>query len=326
MASPAMDLSVKPDARAVPPTSPAPAAAPPPQPRQRVTAGGVLLHFVLFALAVAVLTPFLWLVCACFKTQDDIFAYAFLPWESAPGGSFPHRLASFRLRLDRLTLANFRTLFDRLPYGRWMFNSLFLSSLQTVLVVTLSSLGGFALAKYRFAGKRPLMALMLCTMLLPGVVLLPSNFKLMYHLGWLNSYAAILVPGAVSAFGMFLFMQAMKGVPDELLQSGRVDGCSELRLWWEIALPIVRPMTGAYTLLTFVGSWNSFLWPSVVLTDGGKYTLPIGLNSMIGLPEFDTRYGVLMCGTFLAILPVMVLFFALQRDFVSGLASGAVKG
>ena len=121
-------------------------------------------------------------------------------------------------------------------------------------------------------------------------------------------------------------MQAMKGVPDELLQAGRVDGCSELRLWWEVALPVVRPMTGAFTLLTFVGAWNSYLWPSIVLQDESKHTLPIGLATMVGLPEFDTHYGVLMAGTLLAVLPVMLLFFVLQRDFVAGLASGAVKG
>ena len=170
------------------------------------------------------------------------------------------------------------------------------------------------------------MALMLATMLLPAIVLLPSSWLLMYRLGWLDSYAAVVLPGSVSAFGMFLFMQAMKSVPDELLQAGRVDGCSELRLWWEVALPIVRPMTGAYTLLAFVASWNSYLWPSVVLQDPSKYTLPVGLQGMIGLREFDAQFGVLMCGTLLSVLPVIVLFFALQRDFVAGLASGAVKG
>lgn len=290
-----------------PPSSAAPARL---GARLRGTVGALVLHAVLVLLACAVLTPFAWLVCASFKTQQDIFGSAFLPW-GRPGD---------------LTLDNFRVLLAKEPFGRWMVNSLFLAGTQTVLVVTLSSLGGFALAKYRFRGKRLLMAAMLATMLLPGVVLVPSSYLLMYRLGWLDSYAAILVPGAVSAFGMFLFMQASRGVPDELLQAGRVDGCSELRLWWEVVLPIIRPMLGAYTLLTFVGAWNSFLWPSVVLYDEAKYTLPIGLNAMIGLSEFDTRYGVLMAATLLAILPVMLLFFALQREFVAGLASGAVKG
>ncbi len=256
------------------------------------------------------LTPFLWVICASFKRQDDLFTSSFLPWRH-PG---------------HLTLDNFRTLFRREPFGQWLVNSVFLTSVQTLLSVTLSSLGGFALAKYRFRGRRVLMTFMLGTMLLPGVVLLPSNYLLMYRFGWLNSYLAIVVPGAVSAFGMFLFMQAMRTVPQELLEAGRLDGCSELRLWWTVALPVVRPMTGAYTLLSFLGSWNSYLWPSIVLQDDTKFTLPIGLANMVGLPEFDSQYGVLMAATLLSVLPVVVLFFALQRDFVSGLASGAVKG
>ena len=271
----------------------------------------LLVHAVLAAVAFAVVLPFLWLACAAFKTQRDIFESAFLPWG----------------RLGDLTLDNFRVLFTREPFARWMLNSLFLSSVQTSLVVTLSSLGGFALAKYRFRGRRLLIGVMFVTMLLPAQVIYPSGgIDLIRRIGWVDSYAAIVVPGAVSVFGMFLFMQAMKGVPDELLHAARMDGCSELRLWWDVALPIVRPMVGAYTLLSFLASWNSFLWPQIVLQDENKYTLPIGLTGMIGLVEYETRYGVLMAGTLLAVLPVMVLFFVLQKDFIAGLASGAVKG
>jgi ABC-type glycerol-3-phosphate transport system permease component len=270
----------------------------------------ILVHVMLVGLAALSVTPFVWLICASFKQQKDIFSSAFLPWHD----------------LGALTIENFGKLFDAIPFDRWLFNSLFLASMQTVLVVTLSSLGGFALAKYSFRGKRPLMLLMLATMLLPSQVLLPSGYELMYHLGWTNSYAAILVPGAVSVFGMFLFRQAMMAVPDELLHAGRVDGCSELRLWWEVALPIVRPMVGAFTLLAFLGNWNSYLWPQIILQDEAKYTLPIGLANMIGLPQFETQYGVLMAGTLLSILPVVVLFFVLQKDFIAGLASGAIKG
>ncbi len=269
-----------------------------------------VVHLALFALAALSVTPFLWLICASFKQQKDIFSSAFVPWND----------------LGSVTMANFTRLFTIVPFGRWLFNSLFLASAQTVLVVTLSSLGGFALAKYHFRGRRMLMLLMLATMLLPSQVLLPSSYELMYHLGWINSYAALLIPGAVSVFGMFLFRQAMMTVPDELLHAGRVDGCSELRLWWDVALPIVRPMVGAFTLLAFLGNWNSFLWPQIILQDEGKYTLPIGLANMIGLPAFETQYGVLMAGTLLSILPVVVLFFVLQKEFISGLASGAVKG
>jgi ABC-type glycerol-3-phosphate transport system permease component len=157
-------------------------------------------------------------------------------------------------------------------------------------------------------------------------VLLPGSYELMYHVGWINSYLAIIVPGAVSVLGAFLFRQAMGGVPDELLHCGRLDGCGELRLWWEIALPIVRPMIGAFTLLSFLSAWNSFLWPQIVLQDEMKYTLPLALSNLSGQATFQQHYGVLMAATLLGILPVVVLFFALQRDFVGSLTSGAVKG
>lgn len=267
------------------------------------------IHLLLIAAALAALLPLVWLICAAFKSPADLIDFTLLPWG----------------HLDRLTLDNFRALADQ-PFGRWLLNSIFLASTHTVLVVALSSLGGFALAKYEFRGKSPIMLIMLGTMLLPSQVLLPGSYDLIYHFGWIDSYLAILIPGAVSAFGILLFKQSMGGLPDELLQCGRLDGCSEFRLWWDIALPVVRPMIGAYTLLSFLTEWNSFLWPQIVLQSESKYTLPIGLNNMTGLPEYQHNYGILMAATLISILPVAGMFFALQRDFISGLASGAVKG
>ena len=167
---------------------------------------------------------------------------------------------------------------------------------------------------------------MLATMLLPGVVLLSGYVDLMVRIGWINSYKAIILPGAVSVFGTFLFRQSMLAVPDELLHAGRIDGCSELRLWWDVALPVVRPMVGAFTFLSFLAAWNSYLWPSTVLQDQSKFTVPMGLAVMIGLQDYESPVGVLMAGTLVGILPVVVLFFVLQRDFVAGLAGRAVKG
>jgi multiple sugar transport system permease protein len=268
------------------------------------------LHIPLIIAACASLAPFAWLFCASFKTGEDLFTYTFFPW----------------LHLDHLTLGDYSRLFQNNPFGRWLVNSIFLSSTQTTIAVTLASLGGYALAKYQFAGRRVITLLMFATMLLPYQVLLPSSYELMYRLGWVDSYLAILVPGSVNVFGLFLFRQAMLGVPDELLQAGRIDGCSEIRIWWEIVLPMVRPMIGAFTLMSFTACWNSFLWPQIILQNESKYTLPIGLFSMNGMPGYQTDYGVLMAATLLSVVPVVILFFALQRDFIAGLTSGAVKG
>lgn len=269
----------------------------------------VVLHAVLLVGAVVALIPFLWLALTAFKPKQDLETL----FVSADG-------------LSRLTLDNVRTLIANEPLWAWLVNSLFVAGAQTVLTVVLSCLGGFALAAYRFPGRRPLILLMLAVLMLPGQVLLPSSYELMFHLGWLNSYLAILVPGAVSVFGMLLFRNAFRDVPHELLQAARLDGAGEFRLWWDIAVPCVRPMIGAFTLLVFTGAWNSFIWPQVILSDTAAYTLPIGIAGMMGSAEYETSYGVVMAATILGVLPVMVLFFALQRDFVSGLTAGAVKG
>jgi ABC-type glycerol-3-phosphate transport system permease component len=268
------------------------------------------IQIALILLAIVNMTPLLWLACAAFKQPQDVFAYAFLPWR----------------HLDRLTVGNFSQLLSREPFGRWLVNSIFLASTYTVTVVILSSLAGFALAKYRFRGQRTYMLLMLVIMLLPPQVLLGSLYELIGRLGWIDSYLAILVPGAVSVFGALLFRQAMLSVPDELLQCGRLDGCGELRLWWDLALPLVRPTTGAYALMSFLASWSGFLWPQIVLQDETKYTLPLGLNNMVGQAGYQSQYGLLAAGTLLGIAPVILLFFAVQKDFLSGLTSGAVKG
>ncbi len=266
------------------------------------------IHLVLILLALAAIFPFLWVLCAAFKTPADLTASTLLPWG----------------HLNHLTLDNFRRL-GEFPLWRWEINSIFLASTHTVFVVTLGSLGGFTLAKYEFAGKTFLTAIMLATLLLPPQVFLPGSYDLMYRFGWLDSYLAIVVPGAVSVFGIFLFRQAMLGVPDDLVHSARIDGCSEFRIWWEIALPMVRPMIGAYTLMAFLAEWNSFLWPQVVLQREAKYTLTMGLNSLLGLPEYQFSYGIVMAATLIAVAPVAILFFALQGEFVSGLVEGAGK-
>ncbi len=276
---------------------------------RRLQSPSFVRSVLLASLAAISLLPLLWLTCASVKSGKDPFQSPLLPWR----------------HLNRLTLANFIRLFRERPFGRWMINSIFVASTQTVAAVFLASLGGFGVAKYRFTGRRIILGLLMSVMLLPYQVLLPSSYELMHRLGWLDSYRAILAPGAISIFGLFLFSRAMQSVPDDLLHAGRIDGCSELRLWWDIAIPLVRPTIAAFTLLSFTASWNSFLWPQIVLQDEGKYTLPIGLANLSVRGGSDSDFGVLMAGTLLSILPVAILFFALQKDFIAGLAGGAVK-
>ncbi|MGF1633113.1 MAG: carbohydrate ABC transporter permease [Phycisphaerae bacterium] len=225
-----------------------------------------------------------------------------------------------------VSFVHFQRLLAETPFVGWLMASLFLASASTVAGVLLSSLAGFALARYRFAGRRSVLLLMLGTLLLPGAALLPAAFELVVYLNLAGSYWAIFIPQAASVFGVLLFMQAFAGVPEDLLAAARIDGCPEWRLWWDVALPAVRPLTAAFTLLSFVFNYNAFLWPQVVLTDARRYTLPVGLNNWAGLAGYGQEWGLLAAGTLLAVLPVAVLFMLMQREFVAGLTSGAVKG
>ena len=265
-------------------------------------------YIVLGLFSILTLTPLLWLACAAFKNAVDMYTYTFLPY----GDSHP-------------TVQNFIDLFVKKNFGRYLLNSFFLTCTGTSISLILSSLGGFALGKYEFKGKKALTVLMLATMMLPFSVLLAPTYELLCHLGLMNSYAGILIPGAVGAFGILLFRQAMLNVPDDLLEAARLDGCSELRIYWEIVMPVVRPMSGAFCLMSFMGSWNSFLMPMIVLQSDHLFTVPIALSQTIGLTG-DNQSGLMMAGTLLGVLPPAVLFFLLQKEFIAGLTAGAVKG
>ena len=212
----------------------------------------------------------------------------------------------------------------RVPFLRYVINSLFVASTVVLIQVFFSSLGGFALAKYEFKGKTVLTLIMLVTMMIPMPVLLAPLYEQIYHLGLMDSHAGLIVPSAVSVFGLFLFRQSMLGLPDSLLEAARIDGCSEFGVYWRVAIPLTRPMIGAFTLIAFMGNWNSFLWPQIILHTKENFTLPIGLSQLSGTQE--EILGPLMAGTLLAILPVMLLFLLFQREFISGLTKGAVKG
>lgn len=263
-----------------------------------------LAYLVLIIGAVIALTPMLWLVAATTKGPDDLFHYTFF----AP----------------RFSWVNFQDLFTTIPFLRHMMNSVFVAGAIVSVQLFFSSLAGFALAKYEFKGKKVVMVLMLATMMIPGQVIMAPLYELIYRLGLVDTYLGLIIPGAVSIFGIFLFRQSILQVPGELLDAGRIDGCSEFKLYWDIVMPVSRPMVGAFCLISFMGSWNSFLWPQIILHHSDRFTLPIALNQMVGL--YAQQYGTLMAGTLLSVLPVVILFMLLQKEFVAGLTAGAVKG
>ena len=233
-----------------------------------------------------------------------------------------HRPPYLSIVWNKLT-TNYRKLWQAVPFNRYFINSVFIATASTLLALFFCSLGGFAFAKYQFRGKTILFGIMLASMMVPFQVLLVPLFGLMYEIGWLNSYNAIIFPFSVGAFGVFLMRQFIITIPSELLDAARIDGCSEFGIYYRIVLPIIKPALGALTIYTFLSSWNGYLWPLIVLRDEAKYTLPIGLANLIGIYRQD--YGMLMAGTLLSLLPIVILFLAMQREFVQGITLGSVK-
>ncbi|HEY1685930.1 MAG TPA: carbohydrate ABC transporter permease [Tepidisphaeraceae bacterium] len=282
-------------------------------------AATLYLRFLLLTIAATlILMPFVWLICAAFKDKVVLNEYAFLPPV--------HNWSSSTINLDnfRELMSDKATVQGNVSFVRYIFNSLFLASSITFIGMVFSSMGGYALAKYRFHGRGPILVFMLASLTIPGVVMLAPNFEVIYRLGWMDTYQALIVPAAVSVFGIFLYRQAIIGVPTDLIEAGRIDGCGEFKIYLTLIMPLVRPMTGAFCLVTFLGAWNAFLGPNIFLQTQSKLPLPVVLNQYIG--EYSQHYGVFLAGTLLAIIPPAVLFFSLQKEFISGLASGAVKG
>lgn len=281
--------------------------------RQRLLLAPVYAALVLAA--GFTLVPFAWLICAAFKTNADVFSSNFLPL----GDGF------LGVAWERLTVANFVRLFAELGIGRAMANSIFIAATSALLATFFCALAGYALAKFRFPGREWVISVVLAALVIPGSLLMAPGYKLLFDLGLLDTYAGLLVPGLTPAFGVFLFRQSMmNAVPATLLESARIDGAGEFRIFFTIVLPLVRPMIGAYLMITFLGAWNNFIGPQIVLQDPARFPLSVAINQLRGL--YGTDYGLIMSGTLVSIAPVLALFLLLQKEFIAGLTSGAVKG
>ncbi len=272
-------------------------------------------YLALIVIAVIMLIPFAYLICSTFKNNQDAFDYVFLP----RGDGF------LGVAWNRLTLENLRKLFVELDFVRNIFNSTLLASVTAVLATLFSAMGGYALAKLPFRGREYFTSFVLSTLVMPMVLLLAPTYQLLYWFGLLDTYSGLILPAMAPAFGIYLFRQAMiSSVPDEILAAARIDGCGEVRIFFTMVLPLVRPMIGAFLLITFLGTWNNFIGPQVVLQSPEKFPLSVAVAQLKGV--YNQEYGMMMAGTLVSVAPVLCLFLLLQKDFIAGLTSGAVKG
>jgi multiple sugar transport system permease protein len=266
----------------------------------------VTLNVVLVAGLLVMVGPFLWMLLSSFKTEGEVRLVPPTWWPEAP------------------TLGNYRELFARLDFPTYATNSALVAGLVTLGNLVFCSAMGYALAKLRFPGRRALFGLVLGTVMVPGMVTFVPLFVLVSYLGLTNTYAGLVLPFLAGAFGVFLMRQFMLSIPDELLESARVDGAGELRIFAQIVLPLCRPALATLGILTFLASWNNFLWPLVVATTEDKYTLPVAL-ALYSVGQNQTKYGLLLAGSVVVVLPILIIFIVLQRHFVRGIATTGLK-
>jgi len=267
-----------------------------------------LLYFILIVGAIATAFPFYWMLVLATRTTLEIF-------------NFPPPI-TFGLA----AITNYVNLVNALPFWRNMLNSAFVAFSHTSLVLFFCSIAGFAFAKYDFPGKENLFFLMLATMMIPGMVGIVPWFILMRWFGWINTFKPLIIPGVANAFGIFWMRQYITSFPSEILDAARIDGCPEITLFFRVVVPSLKPAYGALGIMTFMGSWNNFFGPLLVLKDEYKYTLPVALATLRGDATRGYDYGLLMMGTALAMLPILIAFLMAARQFIAGLTVGAIKG
>jgi multiple sugar transport system permease protein len=254
------------------------------------------------------LLPFLWMILSSFMTAQEIISRP-LTWFPADPG-----------------FDAYRGLRDAIPLGRMYLNSMIVTTVTTFGILLTSSLAGYGFAKFQFPGRDILFLIVLATMMIPFFVVMIPIFWMIGKFGWIDSYPGLIVPNIVTAFGIFLMRQYMLSLPDEILDAARVDGASELEIYWRIVLPLSTPVIGALTILAFVYQWNNFLWPLVVARSDSMWTVPVGLNSLRVYASSAQVVNMQMAGATLGVVPVIIVFLALQRYFVRGIAMTGLGG
>ncbi|MEL6441313.1 MAG: carbohydrate ABC transporter permease [Cyanobacteria bacterium J06621_8] len=275
--------------------------------KQRSIAKVLGTYLSLCAIALLMLFPLLWLLGTSFKSPaEDIF-------------NFPPQLLP-----QQPTLDNFVTVWNSYPFGLYLYNSAIVALLAVGLNLLLCSLAAYPLARLNFKGRELIFALVLATIMIPFQIVMIPLYIMAVKLGLRNTYFGIVLPNLTSAFGIFLLRQALKGVPQELEDAARIDGCSELGIWWNIMIPAIRPALFTLGIFVFIGSWSDFLWPLIVLDDPNYYTLPLAVANLAD--SFSLDWRLVAAASIISIAPSLLIFLLLQRYIVPTDVGSGVKG
>lgn len=274
--------------------------------RKSIRISYVLCHSFLILVVVAMLFPFLWMMLCSLKTTAEI--------TRIPPAFFP---------ADWTYVDNFVNVMTKYNFGSFFLNSLKYAGIKTVIVLYVSAIVGYVLAKFQFRGNKFIFIMILSTMMIPWPATLIPSYQMMVWFDWLNTDISILYRSLTSAFGVFMMRQFAFSIPDSLIEAGRLDGAGELKIFHRIILPMMLNAIGALAILTFLWEWDNYLWPYLMLNDMEKYTLPIGLAMTQG--QFVADYGPMFAGISISVVPVLIVYLAFQKTFIQGIALGGVK-
>ncbi len=285
----------------------------------------VLSHVVLAAVAMTMLVPFFWMLATSFKPLTEVESGRFLPvqWQTRYEVD-PARPGEYTRVNNYLEVIASSVPDRRIPFAQYYFNSLFIAGWVTVLQVLTSAMAAFAFTRIRWPGREQVFLMYLATLMIPGVVTLIPNYALFERLGLLNTYSGLIIPAAFTAFGTFLLRQFMFSVPLSLDEAAEMDGASRSCIFWDVVLPLARPGLITLAIFTFMGSWQAFFWPLVMIKDEWLRTLPIGLLVFDSMQGRETQ--LIMAASVMTMLPLVVLFVVGQKYFVKGIMIGSVKG
>lgn len=269
-------------------------------------AAKILLYLVLLTGVVITVFPFFWMFVLATLSRREIFSYPPNLW------------------FGEYLVDNYHNLMNFVPFLRNMWNSLYIAGMATVTTLFFCSLGAYGFAMYDFKGKEFFFAFMIGTIMIPPILGTIPWFIMMRFFGWVDQARALWVPGMASAFGIFLLRQYIESaIPRALQDAARIDGCSEVRIYWQVVLPLIGPGLGALGMVTFIGSWNNFLGALIILRSRVTFTIPVALSSLQGM--ISTDYGAVMIGTAMGTLPILIAFLLASNQIISGLTAGALK-
>ncbi len=273
---------------------------------RRVSATQKIAFYVFLITSVTItLFPFIWMLSTSVKSPNEIFTRAptIIP--------------------RHWTWQHYWNLFAALEMARHMLNSIIYAFGTTVISVLFNAMAAYAFAKLRFPGREKLFTLLLMTMMVPGQVTMMPVFLILKYMRLLNTFTGLILPGTAAVFAIFMLRQFMLEIPEEILEAARMDGCSEAVIFFRIMLPLCRPIIATLIIFTFIGSWNEFLWPLIIMLREDRYTLPVALANLNG--QFNTDWGLLMAGAVIVVLPAIAVFLLAQKHYIQGIAAGAVK-